>query len=260
MITKTSFNEAWASVVKNWVMWATYVVAVAIVAKDDILCGIGTVGSLIGSAYFVHRYSHKEYNFFTALHHYHHENNNWFAYFSQMMIELLFGLVVLPGNYGGYAMHPWATMLFTLVYSSVHNVNYGLLKVNGVHMRHHHNVNENIGPDVCDILFQTKHEEAENTTHYIPNIILATVLTLFVKRLDVVKPHHLNIACAVGGVLYLAASWYVWTKTASSRFAPPPPASLEKRRRRCKKARRQKVSISRKSRRAPVLLEKASPF
>ena len=253
-------NDAWGSIVKNWIMWATYIICVAIVASDDVLCGLGTVSSLIGSAYFVHRYSHKEVNFFTALHHYHHENNNWFAYFSQIMIELLFGLVVIPGSYAGYAMHPWATMLFVLVYSSVHNVNYGLLKVNEVHARHHDSVHENVGPDVCDILFQTKHGEAENTTHYIPNIILAAAITFFLKKLDVVRFHHLQVACGVGGLLYLAASWYVWTTIYSKRNDPTPQVSRERQKRRCKRRRRQMVSTARKSRRAPVRLEKANPF
>ena len=260
MFTQKSILDARASIIKNWMMWATYLVAVFIVASDDVLCGLGTVGALMGSAYFVHRFSHEEVNFFTVLHHYHHEHNNWFAYFSQMMMELLFGLVVIPGNYAGYAMHPWATMLFVLIYSSVHNVNYGLLKVNQVHARHHENVHENIGPDVCDILFGTKHGEAEDTTHYVPNIILAACATLLVKKLDVVRPHRIQFACILGGMLYLAASWHVWTTaTSSSKFEPTREVSLEKQKRRYKRGRKQRGLIARKSRRVPVHLETANP-
>ena len=42
----------------------------------------------------------------------------------------------------------------------------------------------NIGPDICDIAFGTKHPdsiEVENTNHYIPNVIIITMLILFIK-------------------------------------------------------------------------------
>ena len=41
-----------------------------------------------------------------------------------------------------------------------------------------------MGPDLCDILFDTKYKPEngiENTDHYIPNILLATILILFMQ-------------------------------------------------------------------------------
>ena len=76
MISKESVSLTYESVKLNWIMWLTYAVAILIVARDDLLSGIGTFFGLMGGAYFVHRFSHLERNFFTILHHYHHENNN----------------------------------------------------------------------------------------------------------------------------------------------------------------------------------------
>jgi hypothetical protein len=45
-------------------------------------------------------------------------------------------------------------------------------------------VNLNFGPDVCDVMFGTKHiseDCVENTNHYIPNIIVITGIVLILK-------------------------------------------------------------------------------
>jgi hypothetical protein len=256
MITIESITAAYESVRLNWVMWVIYMVAVAVVSRDDVLRGVGTFCSLFTGAYFIHRFSHHYKNFFTILHHYHHENDNWFAYLSQIMIEILFGIFTLPASYLGYAAHPWVVLLFVLVYSSVHNLNYGILKVNDVHSRHHANVFENIGPDFCDILFGTKHDDCEETSHYIPNIVAAFLFTLVMQRLDPIRPIHLKVAGVLGIIFYLCASWYVWTRSGSKGLK----YSAEKRKQGRKKGRKQKALDARKSRRVPVRQQKASPF
>lgn len=209
MISTTSLTATANSVMKNWVMWLFYLGAVVVVAWDNVLQGVYTFIGLVSGAYFVHRFSHVELNFFTVMHHYHHENNDWLAYLSQILMELLFGVFVVPMSYAGFTAHPWATLLFVLVYSSVHNVNYGIFKVNQVHARHHENVHENIGPDVCDILFQSKHGEVEDTTHYVPNIVAATVIVVLARHFKLITAFAVKVFGAVGIVLYLLASWYV---------------------------------------------------
>jgi hypothetical protein len=75
-------------------------------------------------------------------------------------------------------------LFFTLFYSSVHNINYGYFHVNNVHSLHHKHPLTNIGPDICDVIFGTKNplnESVENTNHYIPNILIITILILCVK-------------------------------------------------------------------------------
>jgi hypothetical protein len=251
MISKVSVLQTYESVKMNWTMWLAYTIALLLVARDDIVLGVGTFFALVGGAYFVHRFSHLEKNFFTILHHYHHENNNWFAYVSQLMMELLFGVVVAPTSYAGYGMNPYVVLLFVLVYSSVHNVNYGLLKVNAVHSRHHENIHQNIGPDVCDILFQTKHGEPEDTSHYVPNIIAATTVVLLIKHHHVLESVNWKWVSGVGGVLYALASWYAWTKNASRKTGTGQRVGFEKQRRGRRKPRWQRGSTVRKSRRAP---------
>jgi hypothetical protein len=59
-----------------------------------------------------------------------------------------------------------------------------MLHVNNIHEYHHINKLRNAGPDICDILFNTKHDvenQIENTDHYIPNIISAVILIYLLK-------------------------------------------------------------------------------
>jgi predicted membrane channel-forming protein YqfA (hemolysin III family) len=95
-------------------------------------------------------------------------------------------MLVVPLYYylGDNYINIWTAILFILFYSTVHNYNYGQLRVNDVHFLHHKEINTNIGPDICDIAFYTKNpknKEVENTNHYIPNIIIITVLVLLMK-------------------------------------------------------------------------------
>jgi hypothetical protein len=69
-------------------------------------------------------------------------------------------------------------------YTTVHTINYSFFHVNNVHEFHHFNQLKNVGPDICDILFNTKHDvenQIENTDHYIPNIISGVILIYILK-------------------------------------------------------------------------------
>ena len=86
----------------------------------------------------------------------------------------------------------WIILLFTLFYTTVHNINYGILHINDVHREHHDNIFCNIGPDICDVIFSTKCEkdtDVENTNHYIPNIIISTIILFIVK--DICKNEYI---------------------------------------------------------------------
>jgi len=185
----------------NYLSWIVILLSISIVSQPFIAAGFITFFSLLLFAYFIHRGSHDFINVFTILHHYHHENDNFFSHFSQIILELSLGLLVVPLYYylGDNYINIWTAILFTLFYSTVHNYNYGQLKVNDVHFLHHKEINTNIGPDICDIAFYTKNPkntEVENTNHYIPNIIIITVLVLFIKYLvsnGVIKNISINI-------------------------------------------------------------------
>jgi len=174
------------SIKTNYLSWIVIFICVIIVSQPSIIAGFITFFSLMIFAYFVHRFSHHSKNVFTILHHYHHENNNFFSHFSQILLELSLGMLVLPYYYflGSEYVDIWTTIFFTLFYSTIHNYNYGQLRVNDVHFLHHKDIYTNIGPDICDIAFNTKSPkdtEVENTNHYIPNIIIITGLILLLK-------------------------------------------------------------------------------
>lgn len=188
IIMKENVNVI-TSIKTNYLSWIVILLSVIIISQPSIIAGFITFFSLLFFAYFVHRFSHYSRNIFTILHHYHHENNNFFSHFSQILLELSLGLTVLPYYYflGSDYVDIWTTILFTLFYSTVHNYNYGQLRVNDVHYLHHINIFTNIGPDVCDIAFNTKNPkdiEVENTNHYIPNLIIITAFVLLIKYLS----------------------------------------------------------------------------
>ena len=58
--------------------------------------------------------------------------------------------------------------------------------MNNIHELHHKYDNINFGPDIMDIIFNTKHSSEtspENTNHYIYNIIICCIIVLFIKYL-----------------------------------------------------------------------------
>jgi hypothetical protein len=88
---------------------------------------------------------------------------------------------------GDQFINIWTAISFILFYSTVHNINYGQLRVNDVHFMHHMDIYTNIGPDICDVAFNTKNPkntEVENTYHYIPNIIIITIVVMLLKYLS----------------------------------------------------------------------------
>lgn len=184
------------SIKQNYLSWIVICISIMIISHPFTTAGFITFFSLLLLAYFVHKGSHYYRNIYTILHHYHHENNNFFSHFSQILLELSFITIILPLYYylGDDYINIWAAISFILFYSTVHNFNYGQLRVNDVHYLHHKDIYTNIGPDICDIAFNTKHAnntEVENTNHYIPNVIVTTILVLLLKYLysnETIKP------------------------------------------------------------------------
>ncbi len=164
--------------------------------------------------YFFHLVSHYPVSYpMNTVHLYHHAHSDWLSHFTQINLEfiaatsIVFLLSMAHGNakvsnkttqsfslYGGWSViagilrryipfKSVAVVIFFLwfFYTTVHNVNYSILHINRVHEHHHQFPFENLGPDFCDIFFGTKYrfeEEAEDISHYVPNIC-AAVLCLF---------------------------------------------------------------------------------
>jgi hypothetical protein len=176
------------SIKENYLSWICIFISIFIISPNNYFKGMITFFFILFLSYYSHISSHKYDNIFTILHRYHHNNNNFFSHFIHYTIELGFPGFFLPLYYlfGPLFLDEWIVMFSVLFYSSVHNINYGYFHVNNVHTLHHKHYLTNIGPDICDIIFGTKNplnESVENTNHYIPNIIIITILILFIKYL-----------------------------------------------------------------------------
>lgn len=175
---RSILRDTWASLKMNYKSWIVVIVCVYLISGDNYVRGYITFIFMILLAYFVHRISHEKRNILSICHHYHHEHTNLFSHFIQIVLELLSACI----NYFPQFVYPlvffdnWIILFFYFFYTTLHNVNYSILHVNQIHEFHHININTNIGPDICDILFQTKKDAPpnhylENTDHYIPNIL-----------------------------------------------------------------------------------------
>lgn len=178
------------SICNNIRSWVTLLIFIYIISYPNFISGYITFFIFILLVYFVHKGSHYKRNILTIIHHYHHENNNIFSHISQIILEICLGGVFFPfcinTNPFLYVINGWVIVFFTLFYTTIHNINYGLFKVNDVHSSHHKNISTNIGPDICDVFFSTKSDkdiEVENTDHYIPNTIICAIIVLMIKRL-----------------------------------------------------------------------------
>lgn len=174
------------SLKKNAPSWILILSTISVISYPNIFLGVLTFFVFIFIAYFFHVVAHVHKNIFSIVHHYHHENDNFFSHFIQILLELSipYPFVMVSYFFGLKILDPWIILYFMLFYCSVHNVNYSIFKVNGVHRLHHTEVNLNFGPDICDVMFGTKHSSedfVENTNHYIPNIVIITCIVLILK-------------------------------------------------------------------------------
>mgnify|MGYP001196655951 CR=1 FL=1 len=185
-------NHIIKSITSNYKSWFTLVISCIIMSyKTSIFYGWIQYILCILWAYIAHRMAHEPIGFFlNRAHIYHHEHTDWISHAIQVCVELCasFGPVILLYYFidlekNHYLVDPYIFLLFFIFYTSTHNINYGLLKVNDVHYKHHLDYSVNYGPDICDILFKTKypHDGVENTDHYIPNILAATLFSYLFK-------------------------------------------------------------------------------
>jgi hypothetical protein len=159
-------------------------------------------------AYYAHLFTHQDTTF-SAIHLYHHSNSNLFSHYIQIILEFFSFLVILPFSYFFKIdfFDKWLVIFFYIFYTTVHNVNYSIFHVNNIHETHHANTLTNLGPDICDIIFDTKKNDTlENTDHYIYNIICAFVIVIILKKIwnysDNVKTQMTNIF----GILFYISS------------------------------------------------------
>tara|TARA_Y100000287_G_scaffold150582_1_gene125982 strand:+ start:573 stop:1235 length:663 start_codon:yes stop_codon:yes gene_type:complete len=106
------------------------------------------------------------------------------------------GLSIIPFNIifemltGFKIFDNYALLYFSLLYSTFHMINYHFLDIK-THHDHHEDTNCNFGPDIIDVIFETKKdkEEYEDTNHATLNNVglLIPVILLYGTKWDPVK-------------------------------------------------------------------------
>jgi len=134
------------------------------------------------------------FNIYSISHYSHHFNTSWQSYFISFLTEYL----TLANNiifkyffiqfelFDLFFINEWMILFLFLLYTTVHNINYSILKVNNYHTKHHEMLNSNLGPDFFDLLFNTKNIETLNNElidHFVPNIIGCFLLIIILKSL-----------------------------------------------------------------------------
>ena len=85
-------------------------------------------------------------------------------------------------NYN-YSLNNYIIILWALLYSSYHLINYTLKNPNNTHTEHHINYNTNYGPDFMDILLGTKYDtnHIDNNNDGAINLIIITIFLLLLQ-------------------------------------------------------------------------------
>jgi len=125
------------------------------------------------------------WNPYSILHIRHHANHSPFTYAINILSECSMLTIVLLSNAFGCTFNPWSILFNMLIYVSVHYINCSWFHVNSYHEKHHAQIDTNMAPDLLDAVFGTKHKDTplhEDTTHMIPNVVIAAILVFWLKR------------------------------------------------------------------------------
>ena len=179
------------SILLNYKSWIILFICLYIICPENITNSISTFILLMIVTYLLHYSSHLETSYpYNIVHQYHHDHNNLFSHYIQIVLEFVVLSLFIVLKYIKFPLmhfiNEWIILFVYFFYTTVHNINYSIYHVNHVHENHHKLLFKNMGPDICDILFQTKHEPEnglENTDHYIPNIIGITFLISIMQYL-----------------------------------------------------------------------------
>ena len=181
------------SILINYKSWIFLAISLLILCEFNVTIFLTfTIGMF--SSHLIHYWHHFEYSYpHNIIHDYHHRYNLLFNHFIQVVLEFVSIVGIIPFKYSFIDMVPflsfiddWIVIYYYFFYTTIHNINYTVFHVNHVHEIHHEVFLKNMGPDICDIIFGTKYkpeETLENTDHYIPNIIICTLLVLVLKSI-----------------------------------------------------------------------------
>jgi hypothetical protein len=189
----------------NYKFWIVLWASLFVISSENNLDTIITFIVIMSFFYFIHLINHI-WNIYplNAVHLYHHDHDNWFSYIMEIVLEFIWIISFIIGklslkalfNINFAFLNSYLIIFFYLIYTTVHNINYSIFHVNNVHEYHHKDQTKNIGPDICDLVYGTKHNSThniENTDHYLPNIIGSLLLVLFLKYINTLINNNLLI-------------------------------------------------------------------
>ena len=161
--------------------------------NKNISRAIFTGGVLYFWAYIVHIVAHNipPMTFFHGFHHNPKINTTWYAELIETVVNILGsgGLSLAIMNmfvedvFKIKLLDNDVLLFTTFLYTSFHMINYHVLKV-PTHVKHHQDSNTNFGPDIMDILFNTKQDRdnIEDMNHGVINVVLILSLILITKN------------------------------------------------------------------------------
>jgi hypothetical protein len=207
-----SFIFATNSINKNYKSWLVLLISVVIISFNDLSNGMLTFLFTLFASHLFHYSCHLAL-YTNSVHLYHHTHNNYLSHLSQMILEFFSILFFIFSKhlFNWSFLNEWIIFFYYFFYTTVHNVNYSIFHVNKVHENHHKLLLLNLGPDICDILFQTKFDlpdGIENTDHYLWNIVFGLILILMGKVIwknatDLEKNGLINIFVAFYGIIVI---------------------------------------------------------
>lgn len=179
----------------NYKTWILYFICSSIICDYNMILGIITFLYTYYVSYMGHKLLHVDAfytNIYAISHGYHHINSGTFSVIISAMTEFLTLTNNIMAKYlydqfhlwDLFFINEWMILFVYLLYTTTHNINYSIFRVNNYHAKHHQIYDTNIGPDFFDLIFDTKSKEtpeSELIDHFIPNIIGSFIIVIAFK-------------------------------------------------------------------------------
>lgn len=195
----------------SYIFWIILWISLFIISYENKLDTILTFIVIMCFFYFIHLINHY-YNIYplNAVHLYHHDHDDTFSYILEIILEFIWIISFIIGklsiktffNIQFNFLNSYLIIFFYLIYTTVHNINYSIFHVNNIHEYHHKDQKTNMGPDICDIIFNTKYDNEnniENMNHYIPNILFSLLIVLFLQYIN----NYINNSLLISNILLI---------------------------------------------------------
>ena len=205
----------------NYKTWLVFILCSTIL--NDYHLGLGFICFFYSylTSYLSHKLLHNDFcymNIYNITHYYHHNNTDWLAIVTNCFVEFLIATnnIACKHIYDSFSfcnlfyINHWTILFMYLWYTTIHNINYGYLRVNQYHYLHHEQQQTNICPDFFDMIFNTKHEsspQVEDIDHYIPNIIFSFFIVYGIKCIyDALEPSGKEFSKMVLAILWFSTT------------------------------------------------------